>query len=131
LFFSTNFENILKFSKRDVNRLNYCKFENLNPKIFLQSGLIQKDKYQAIRMNPSGKNTIEMRIFRGTLYYPRFLATLQFCDAISHYIKEIGVNSVINKKSWDLFIDWCRQKNNYIHFLKYISNLETTTNLEI
>jgi len=56
---------------------------------------------------------------------------LQFCDAISHYIKEIGVNSVINKKSWDLFIDWCRQKNNYIHFLKYISNLETTTNLEI
>ena len=66
----------------------YCQFDKLNNSVdFIKNGTSQDNKYYAIRTNVDKKNTVEFRIFRGTLKYNRFIATIQFVDAISHYIK--------------------------------------------
>ena len=123
LFYSTNRKWIEKFSKRGVAK-EYCHSEKLNPNHFIKNGLKykQEGKYWAIRMAPHGKRTVELRSFRGTLSYPRFIATLQFSDALAHFVKDVGVVMLTKEKSWNYFIEWCRRTHTYPHFVKYVTN---------
>ena len=81
-------------------------------------------------MTPHDKPTIEMRIFRGTLFYPRFIATLQFADALAHFVKEEGTLNSSRTNSWLDFIEWCKKTCNYGHFLNYIKNDKTLFKIE-
>ena len=80
----------------------------------------ESDRYVALNF-ASCKNTIEIRIFRGTLHHARFLASIQFCDAVAHFVKEVGLTGLV-KDSWSVFLDWCAYKNRYGHFLKYVQD---------
>jgi hypothetical protein len=136
MFFSTNKEMIRLFSKRfgkeiGARGIDYCKYEKINPFNYLRRGLSQEDKYYALRLNPEGKHTIEMRVFRGTLFYPRIVATLQFADALAHYCKEISILSTFKTKSWNDFIDWCKGTNRYHHFIDYIKDEKNLVNFDV
>jgi hypothetical protein len=137
LFFSTNQAWIKKFSKRfetgkrPGREGTFFNYENLEPSNYLREGKQQESKYYALRLNPHGKDTIEVRVFRGTLDCKRFIATLQFCDAVAHFTKEISVIAAGKTSCWNEFLDWVRKTNRYEHFIKYISNKEELLKSEI
>ena len=117
LFFAKNKDKLDKFSKREGIGTNYCQFETASTKDII-NGYSQSGRYWALNLN-SSEETIEMRLFRGTLDYKRFVAILQFADAISHFVKEHGVASFLygeykyKNNSWELFVDWVKQENKY------------------
>jgi hypothetical protein len=102
---------------------NYCKFEKYMP----SRGENEYGHFSAFNINASSK-TVEIRIFRGTLIYERFLASLQFCDAFSEYIQIIGIASlktvtredVYGAKTWKGFITWVKLSGKYNQFYKYV-----------
>lgn len=82
---------------------------------------IQSGRYWALNLN-TNKKTIEMRLFRGTLNYNRFIACFDFADAISRFIKTKETNRLLKQDkeyfeiSWDRFLTYCK-KNKYLDFL--------------
>jgi hypothetical protein len=61
-----------------------------------------KNRYYALNLSP--ENTIEFRIFRGSLSYSTFMATIQFVDymveyAVSHKVADI------QSLTWETFIE--------------------------
>ena len=119
MFFATNKKELSILSKRK-GYYDYCQFEDYQIHNFLY-GTENGSKYLAIRTHVNNKNTLEIRIFRGTLAHDRFLACLQFVDAISHYVKEVSVMSLRNDKSWGDFLKWVKKTSRYEHFWAYIN----------
>jgi hypothetical protein len=115
LFFNNNKEKIKAFSKR--KNYYYCQIDNLNYTLNHYCKLYNyhnEERYSAINLYNRG--TVEFRIFRGTLNHNRFLATLQFIDALCNFIKETSALSL----SWNNFIDYLRLKNRYNHLENYL-----------
>ena len=73
------------------------------------------DRYHAI--NLTNRNTIEFRMFRGTLNIETFFATLQLVDNIVRYVKEHTNNDIQSLQFTDLLVTdemksyWERVKN--------------------
>ncbi len=81
-----------------ITRLSQRKTENLERWAKLNDGsndhdLIKKakdkttcaDRYLAVNLNNS--NTVELRIFRGTLHFPSFLKNIEFTNALYEFTK--------------------------------------------
>ncbi|KKL89900.1 hypothetical protein LCGC14_1910090 [marine sediment metagenome] len=119
LFHSVNYEKIYAFAKRGSQGSNYCLQEKYTKKQLLSKGLVgQEGKYHCVNINATAP-TVELRMFRGTLNYKRFLATLQFCDALAHFVKVVSAVSLLKKTSWDLFKDWAEKQHRYEHLIRY------------
>ena len=81
-FYELNWEHIVKFSRRKPDQLRQwaARFRD-----DITIDLVKKAKcgtfgrYRAVNLEP--KNTVEFRIFRGTLKYSTFISCLQFVDA--------------------------------------------------
>jgi hypothetical protein len=118
VFFAVNQAQLFKFSKRTESMNTFAMYETLNLKKFRNDR--QEGRHWALNVN-TDKNTAEIRIFRGTLIYERFIASLQFSGAVASYVKHIGLGFLVkNENSWDHFIDWCKKEACYNHFVKYI-----------
>lgn len=117
-FFSVNSVPLFAFSKRSEKMMEFAKYEVFNLSTFRTE--LQIGRHWALNIN-TDKNTVEIRIFRGTLSYERFIASLQFAQAVAFYVKNVGIGFLINNKdSWQHFIDWCKQETSYSHFVKYV-----------
>ena len=107
---------IVPFSRRKHSQLdNWAKKNTIqkiystdNDRIVSQKVKVSKNsgRYQAV--NLQNRNTIEFRVFRGTLKYSTFIATLQFVDTICRFAKRIRINDIDNTKWEDIFVgtDW-------------------------
>lgn len=74
------------------------------------------DKYGAI--NLKHKDTIEMRIFKGTLNYNTFIRTLEFVSVFAKIAKDTDIYDI-------QFVTWNKIKNNFSNELKnYIATRE-------
>lgn len=76
-----------RFSRRNMDDLNnWAKFKDKYDVDYLKDNGYENHsgRYQAINNNPS--HTIEFRLFRGTLKYNTFIATLQFTKYICDYV---------------------------------------------
>ena len=134
LFFSINGEKIYTFSKRKVR--DYCLplsfdkysfFDITDSESSFLDYVKQQNRYSVINITNIRNNikkTVEIRSFKGTLEHNRFIATLQFCDAIAHYIKQISFISLVTNKtnSWKDFFLWVKDANAYGHLVKYVKN---------
>lgn len=84
LFLVETFWNeLLRFSRRTQDQLNrwasrYGRKDE--PKDVLRSAKTNADRYTCVNLTPS--NTIEFRIFRGTLKYNTLIATLQLVECL-------------------------------------------------
>ena len=108
-FFSQNCEQLLKFSQRSKGRMQeWARFGRK-----WNAGWDQ-GKYSAIHIT---RNTYEFRIFRGTLDYTRFRASLEFVDALCTYVKTVGLTHCTSQNSWGCFRDYVR-KNQYRFLIK-------------
>ena len=50
-------------------------------------------RYQAV--NFENRNTVEFRLFRGTLKYSTFMATLEIVDALVHWAKHLAIHDIL------------------------------------
>ena len=121
-FFAKCTNQIVKFSCRNSNALNYCLPETFNKPTFL--GGLQDGRYHALALRAKCQ-TIEMRIFRGTLSYKRFMATLEFADATIGFAQNVGVAFLMGQNNdleiWNTFKGYLRSENRYHTLEKYLS----------
>jgi hypothetical protein len=132
-FFSGTSNEIFKFSRREGKDNQYCIYEPFNKRNFFNSS--QNGRHSALNIN-TNKNTIEIRVFRGTLNTNRFIASLQFCDALANFIKSTSgsffVNNILSEEIlWKEFLDFAKRMGYYNHFIKYVKLIENgNINLE-
>jgi hypothetical protein len=107
---------IVRLAGRDSN--NYAKLTK-KKWIGQQSGdsvLTAYSRYEAVNLlNP---NTIEVRIFKGTLNTTHVLGDIEFCHALAHWVK---VASLQDCDRWSKF--WEYVENNrkiYAHLIDYV-----------
>jgi hypothetical protein len=119
-FFANNQKELKIFSKRQGN-FDYCLFFNFDKSEYKlyhgNKSVYRTEGRYAVNTIPS--KTIELRLFRGTLDYNRFLACLQFADSIAHYIKCFSIQAM----TWKNYKMYLRLENRYNHLLKYFDKI--------
>jgi hypothetical protein len=126
-FFSGASNEIFKFSRREGKDNQYCIYEPFNKSRFLN--FAQNGRHCAFNIN-TNKNTVEVRVFKGTLNINRFIASLQFCDALANFVKISSWAFFINNVScekllWSEFIDFAKRASIYNHFINYVNLIES------
>lgn len=82
-------DEIVIFSRRDYSALdNYAKKPESNPKRFMRWNKTGDHDGRYYAINITNDNTIELRMFRGTLNYESFAAILDFADMLARACKE-------------------------------------------
>lgn len=131
LFFKKNEEQLKIFSNRENGHdddYHFCKFETKTEKQIIREE-VQNDRYWALNLN-SSRETIELRLFKATLDYKRFLAIMQFSEAISRFVKYVGITSFLygeskyRGNSWLLFIDWAKKENKYKDMINHFVEIK-------
>jgi len=124
LFFLKNQKKLFKFSKRIEEENEYCRYEKLSVEQILEyRGNQGAGRHWALNLS-TDKETLEIRIFNSTLDTERFIAILQFADALAHFVKVVGITSLIigereyKNNSWKLFTDWAKDERKYGTMLK-------------
>lgn len=117
-FFSKNAQAIQKFSNRNGRGQSYCEFESFRKSDFLEH--YQDGRYWALNLNTRSKKTVEMRVFRGTLNYERFLASLQFADAVVNFVKVTGIGKLLTQWTWQDFKEFVNRQGSYKKLAEYI-----------
>jgi len=122
-FFKINYTPyLLKFGQRKYNtsygRLN----DTFTAKQFLTakaSTIESIGRESCFAINNNMSPTVEIRLFQSSTNPKRIKAILQFCDALSYYVKEVSLATVLNKNiSWATFLEWCKTQNRYAQFLE-------------
>ena len=88
-FMALNQEAIQTFARRQSS---WARFENIDSQaLALAFGREYGEHYDALNV---GSDTVEFRIFRGSLKSGRVLANLEFIDALSEYTREMSLADV-------------------------------------
>lgn len=101
---------LLKFSRRQPNELRWCENisidyeENDDEKTIVDKMKQSKSKGRYTAVNILNSNTIEFRLFKGTLNFNTFIASLQFVMEISKYAKNTVLKSIPTTKWRDIFL---------------------------
>jgi len=125
-FFNDNKKFILMISQRKEEQLNRWASLSSNDRRALLSYAKRKyqdNRYSAINMQPS--NTIEFRIFRGTLRKESILKNLEFCFAIFYFTQE-KTEKEMKTANFVSYINEDRNKSQYKHLIKFLSNKQIT-----
>lgn len=101
---------LLKFSRRKPSELKWCE----NPNIICENNDTEhtvidkmkqfKSRGRYMAVNLENQNTIEFRLFKGTLNFSTFIASLQFVVEISRYAKCTDLKNIPTTKFRDIFI---------------------------
>jgi hypothetical protein len=104
LFFFEHFWNqLVKFSRRTEYELSkWCaRYETIDYDLALEYN--RESRYYAL--NFQNRATIEFRIFKGTLDYQVFEATLRLVYYIVKYCKKFGIKKIEQRK-WEGFLNF-------------------------
>lgn len=110
-------DELVKFSRRNYDNLErWAKKYNKTPDEVVEDMKCHNlDRYHAV--NLTNRNTIEFRMFRGTLKSETFFATLQLVDTIVRYVKDHTTNDIQSLDFAELLVTdelksyWERVKN--------------------
>jgi len=121
-----NFDVLKKISRR--GNMDYAMLKiNGDPETFAKQ--VGKQKYGGSRwaLNQAADETVELRLFRGTLKIDRFLAAIQFYDALLNYTSNADGTGLDRFDSWNKFAQYAAlHSNNY----KYLTNEIEEFNLQ-
>lgn len=109
-FFGAARTHIRKFSMR--NDYEYCIY----PMHWRERGWNQRQ----CAVNFRNDATIEFRVFRGTLDYRRFLASLQFVDCVCNFCKEHSLAVFRGNCPLDAFRAYMESHKQYTHLEEYL-----------
>lgn len=96
--FDKYWDNIVIFSRRSISNINSWASRYSDTPHQIVQGMGSADRYRCV--NLSNTNTIEFRVFKGTLNPDVFFATLAFVDNICR-ISKYSTNAEIRRVSWD------------------------------
>ena len=110
-------DELVKFSRRNYERLEKWanKYDKTPSEVVEDMKCHNLNRYHAV--NLTNRNTIEFRMFRGTLKSETFFATLQLVDTIVRYVKDHTNNDIQSLQFTDLLVTdelktyWERVKN--------------------
>ena len=107
-FFEKNWEELLKFSRRTQSQLNHWAarygYKDQPKELLDHAKKGNAGRYTSV--NLTNTNTIEFRIFRGTLKYNTLIATLQLLDRICDVALFLS-DDQIKEMSWTTFVSGC------------------------
>lgn len=124
LYFTEKFWNkMLIFSRRTQEQLehwanSYGLKNGETPEELYEKAKNERARYRAI--NLLNRNTIEFRLYRGTLKYNTFIATLQMTALICQLCKDAADEFIINFE-WD-YIPELAKANGYNELVEYLKN---------
>ena len=96
---------------------NYCKIQSKAYKD-ARRGCQHQDRYEALNLH--NKDTVELRIFRGTTKRESFFKSLEFYDCLIHFCGN-GVASIKDCTRVDKFIEYVKlHKKDYLHLWAFI-----------
>ena len=132
-FFQECSDFINKFSRR--NDRGYCHSRETSEYGFNREKGILLDDYKRYPNSPNKyseinttSKTVEFRVYRGTLKYQTFLASVQFTKAIIEFCNDHGIVYMGSLSSpsmlWSEFISYISKNNNYGHLVKYLKKKE-------
>lgn len=118
-FFESHWNELFKFSRRleyNIDRWAARHGYNDRPKEILEKAKkSNKGRYACV--NITNTNTVEIRMFRGTLKWNTFMATLQLVDSICDNAVYL-TDEQIHKQSWGDFVMNIRSE--YAELIKYL-----------
>ena len=120
-FAEKNWLELVRFSRRTPDNLNhwaarYATISNTTEETYKKAKDKRLGRYVAINLEPY--TTIEFRLFRGTLRYKTFLATLQLVDEICYWAINM-TDRGIEEMSWSDFVSKISPKKaELIEYLK-------------
>ena len=122
-FTEQNWEKMLAFSRRTQNQLDrwasrYGLLEGEKPSDILKKAKSGCGRYKAI--NLLNYNTIEFRLYRGTLNITTFFATLQLTNYVCKFCK-LWTEEEQTEKSWSDFVDYISEKEYTEELFKYLN----------
>jgi hypothetical protein len=113
LFYSMNQAYLKKFSQRTQSQLSkWCAFETPN------RGSGNHDRYRAVNRT---SDTLEFRIFRGTIDYRRFKCSLLFVESLNNFLRTKPIRLMEQKPpTWKDFVVYLRNRGQYSYLVKYL-----------
>lgn len=108
-FYNLLYEDITKLSRRTPEQIaNYCTFQTS-----------RGSRYSAVNLTPD--NTVEIRIWRGTLNPRRFKANIQFTLAVYDFLQQHSKALLFGNtdKLKQVFHDWLAKTNEYQVLVSY------------
>ncbi len=106
-----------KFSGR--NDFNYCRFEDRPT-----NDPYRQEHGRRTALNIAGSTkTLEIRLFRATLDYKKFMANVQFSDAVVAYMQREGaafLRTASSSRVWNDFIDYAKKDGRYKFMTDFI-----------
>lgn len=77
-------------------------------------------RYQAV--NFQNENTVEFRLFRGSLRYETLIATLEIVDALVQWASQVKAYDILRKDAFVLFVDYiCKHEDKYTYAMDYLT----------
>lgn len=131
-FVELHWTELLKLSRRTVSQMarwaSRYEVSRTNPKDMIED--IKKDNYNRYRcVNITNSSTVEFRMFRGTLRYNTFIATLELVDLICN-IALTRTDDEITNLSWDSFVSEIDTEK-YSELVTYLKEKNLYTNVSV
>lgn len=116
LILERNWDEVVKFSRRDYHHIEeWADKRDLADEIHssdTDDDITRKffDRYDAkyVAVNTQHSNSFEIRIFRGTLRYETYIATLQFVSNLAHIAKECTTLTRAQQITFDDIVNYKR-----------------------
>ena len=116
LILERNWNEVVKFSRRDYHHIEeWADKRDLSDDLYsddTDEDITRKfyDKYDAkyVAVNTQHSNSFEIRIFRGTLRYETYIATLQFVSNLAHIAKECTTLTRAQQITFDDIVNYKR-----------------------
>ena len=104
-FVDTHWEQIIQFSRRDIASIERwaARYVNVDGHQKALEYVKKGNEKRYVCVNLQNQATIEFRIFKGTLRYGAFLASLQFVDELCTRVSRMEA-SLLSKYTWEDFV---------------------------
>ena len=110
------FVKLIYDNQRQVQRIagrssNYATFSdkgNIIPKVKFKNQ--SNGRYAAVNVEP--EDTVEVRVFRGSLHIPRVLSAIEFVDSVVQYTKELKIVPKDKPLSWVRYVGFISANSN-------------------
>lgn len=101
-FMATNREKVFKVARRSSTR--YSEMPN-SPHDGMSMIQLTSTETRYLAVNISNRDTVEFRMFKGTVHPETILASLEFVDAVCRFVKHASPMDCLLKTGWDKMCD--------------------------
>jgi hypothetical protein len=124
IFVSLNRNKFEVLSRRTES--NYAKFKDLKLYGIKSANSNDTSRYEAINWN--NYDTIEFRMFKGTLKFETLMATLELVDAVCRWIKTTTTIQCVKPEAFGCFIAWVLADKTYEYLPGYVQSKNLIAN---